>query len=131
MVQRSRDWLRESQAELAAAEHLLAAGDWSWCCFTAQQAAEKAVKALCEEFRVSHLGHNLNELLGALRAHILAPESVRMACARLNRYYIPARYPDSFDNGAPVEQFFEPDARQACQDAADVYRFAEGAVGPP
>ncbi|MEO0248010.1 MAG: HEPN domain-containing protein [candidate division WOR-3 bacterium] len=130
-MQRAKDWLKEAQAELCAASDLLKGRHWSWCCFTCQQAAEKALKALCEHFRTPQFGHNLNVLAQAVATHVAVPEPVRMACARLNRYYIPTRYPNAFDRGAPTEQFFEADARQALTDAEEVIRFAEGLIGSP
>ncbi len=74
-------------------------------------------------------GHNLNVLLEALSAHIMVSESLRQACAHLNRYYIPTRYPNAFDRGAPADQFFEEDARQALGEAEEVVGFAEGIIG--
>ena len=41
-MDRSNDWLDQARGELAAARVLLTAGHWAWCCFTSQQAAEKA-----------------------------------------------------------------------------------------
>ena len=130
-MQRAKDWLKEAQAELHASRDLLGGKHWSWCCFTCQQAAEKALKAICEHFRSPQFGHNLNLLLQAVEAHATVPESVRMACGRLNRYYIPTRHPNSFDRGAPADQFFEADARQALEDMEEVYRLAESLVGSP
>ena len=130
-MQRARDWLREAQAELKAARDLFADRHWSWCCFTCQQAAEKALKALCEHFRNPQLGHNLNLLLQAVETHASVTESLRRACAQLNRYYIPTRYPNAFDRGAPVDQFFEADAREALDQAQEVVGFAEGIIGSP
>lgn len=130
-MQRTQDWLREAEAELQAARDLLAHGHWSWCCFTCQQAAEKALEALGEHFRHPLVGHNLNVLLQALRSHIVIPDEVPQACARLNRHYIPTRYPNAFDQGAPVDQFFEPDAQEAIHDAELVLRFARSVVGAP
>jgi len=49
-------------------------------------------------------------LVQAVQAHTNIHDSVRMACARLNRYYILTRYPDAFDRGAPADQFFAADA---------------------
>lgn len=128
-MQRARDWFREAQAELDAARDLYKGGHWSWCCFTCQQAAEKAVKAICEHLRTPQFSHNLNLLLQAVEAHTAVFDHLRRACARLNRYYIPTRYPNAFDRGAPAEQFFEEDARQALEDAEEVIKFAEGIVG--
>lgn len=128
-MQRSLDWLREAEGELQAAQDLYKHGHWSWCCFTCQQAAEKALKAIGEHFRQHLIGHNLNLLVQTLQNFIAVPESVRLACARLNRYYIPTRYPNAFDRGAPVDQFFEPDAREALEDARTVVDFARSVVG--
>ncbi|MDF2957719.1 MAG: HEPN domain protein [Candidatus Alkanophagales archaeon MCA70_species_1] len=122
-MRRERDWLREAEAEFEAARDLYAHGHWSWCCFTCQQAAEKALKALAEHFREPKFGHNLNMLIKELGRHTSIPEDVRGAAARLNRYYIPTRYPNAFDRGAPADQFFEEDAQQALEDARGVIEF--------
>ena len=128
MAQRVEDWLLEAQAELRAARDLHKGKHWSWCCFTCQQAAEKALKAVCEHFRSPQFGHNLNVLLQAVEVHVSAQEAVRGACASLNRYYIPTRYPDAFPQGAPADQFFEADARQAIANAEEVVKYAEDTV---
>lgn len=127
-MQRAQDWLVEAQAELRAARSLLEGGHWSWCCFTCQQAAEKALKALCEHFRTPQFGHNLNVLVQALEAHRPVEQTISAACARLNRYYILTRYPDAFPQGAPADQFFEADAREATEDAQRVVKFAESVI---
>lgn len=130
-MQRAADWLREARAELDAARNLFGGGHWSWCCFTSHQVAEKALKAVSEQFRTPQFGHNLNLLVHAAETHQAVPGSVRMACTRLNRHYIPTRYPNAFDRGAPVDQFFEPDARQALEDAQEVVDFATRVIGSP
>jgi len=71
----------------------------------------------------------MNLLLQAVETFVAVTESLRMACARLNRYYIPTRYPDAFDRGAPADQFFASDARQAIADAEEVLGFATGIIG--
>ena len=38
---RSIDWLKQSEAEFKAATDLLNTNNFAWCCFTAQQSAEK------------------------------------------------------------------------------------------
>ncbi len=130
-MQRAQDWITQARAELRARRDLLPGQHWSWCCFTCQQAAEKALKALCEHFRTPQFGHNLNLLVQAVEAHTRVGESMRMACARLNRYDIPTRYPDAFDRGAPADQCFDADAQQAVTDAEEVVQFATGIIGSP
>lgn len=129
-MQRAYDWLGEARAEFRAAQDLFRHQHWAWCCFTAQQAAEKALKALCDYLRILQFGHNLNLLLEAVEQFTSIPEPVRTASARLNRYYIPTRYPNAFDRGVPADQFFEPDARQALEDAEEVIRFVAGIIRP-
>ncbi len=127
-MQRTKDWLRQAEAELQAAKDLLAHGHWFWCCFTCQQAAEKAIKAVGEHFRQHLIEHELILLLDELQAFTAIPENVHQACARLNRHYIPTRYPNAFDRGAPVDKFFEQDAREAVQDAEMVLEFARSVI---
>jgi len=129
-VQREQDWLGQARAELTAARVLLDNGQWAWCCFTSQQAAEKALKALSERHRLPHLGHNLNDLLADVEARVTIPDKLRQACRALNRLYIPTRYPDAFERGVPAEQYGEQDAHEAVQDAEEVVAFAEGLIGP-
>ncbi len=128
-MRRVQDWLREAEAEFQAASDLLAHRHWSWCCFTCQQAAEKALKALGEHFRELQFGHNLNLLIQALEVYTSIPEPIRQAASRLNRCYIPTRYPNAFDRGAPADQFFEADAREALEDAKEVMEFVRSVVG--
>ncbi|MEM0241373.1 MAG: HEPN domain-containing protein [Candidatus Nezhaarchaeales archaeon] len=40
------DWLAEAKADLKHAEMSISTGGYNWACFIAQQAAEKALKAL-------------------------------------------------------------------------------------
>jgi HEPN domain-containing protein len=45
-MRRHSDWLRQAQRDLEHARRSQEAGDYEWACFAAQQAAEKALKAL-------------------------------------------------------------------------------------
>jgi HEPN domain-containing protein len=46
VVSRARDWFRQSLRDLELAERIMYADYYEWACFVAQQAAERAVKAL-------------------------------------------------------------------------------------
>jgi len=127
-MQRVDDWLNEAFAEQRAARDLFQGKHWSWCCFTCQQATEKVLKAMCEYYRIPQYGHNLNQLLQTVGTRREIQVSVQAACARLNRYYIPTRYPDAFSQGAPADQFFEDDANQALADMDLVITFAKKSI---
>ena len=121
---RSIDWLKQSEAEFKAATDLLNTNNFAWCCFTAQQSAEKSIKAILNHLQSDTLGHNLNTLIQEVEQHLQVDQAVINACIRLNRFYIPTRYPDAFASGVPAEQYFDQDANQAVQDAEEVIRFA-------
>ena len=127
---RTTDWLGQAEAELKAAKDLLVTDNYAWCCFTSHQAAEKALKAILEHLRTRMLGHNLNELVEAVGRHITVEVDLKAACARLNRLYIPTRYPDAFVSGVPAEQYFQIDAEQAIEDAERVVNFARTTLRP-
>lgn len=46
MPSRARDWLAQALVDLEEAQDARRAGRHEWACFAAQQAAEKAAKAL-------------------------------------------------------------------------------------
>lgn len=125
---RTIDWLGQAEAELKAAKDLLATDNYAWCCFTSHQAAEKGLKAILEHLRARTPGHNLNELIEAVGHHIAVNVDLKAACARLNRLYIPTRYPDAFVSGVPAEQYFQADAKQAIEDAERVVNFAKTVI---
>lgn len=127
-MRRPQDWLKQAQAEYEAARSLYEDGHWAWCCFTCQQAAEKALKAVLEHFGDAQTGHNLNHLLAVAEEYVGATDAVRDACRRLNRLYIPTRYPDAFSEGVPAEQYVQMDAQEALHDADAVLRYAREAI---
>ena len=127
---RSIDWLKQSEAEFKAATDLLNTNNFAWCCFTAQQSAEKSIKAILNHLQSDALGHNLNTLIQEVEQHLQVNQAVINACIRLNRFYIPTRYPDAFASGVPAEQYFDQDANQAVQDADEVLRFARTIIQP-
>ncbi|MEM2909794.1 MAG: HEPN domain-containing protein [Nitrososphaerota archaeon] len=89
------DWLDSSEADLKHAKKSLEIGDYSWACFAAQQAAEKALKAL-----VIHVigeyprGHDLVKLYRMIKEVVKLKVS-EGGLARLSAYYTQARYPNA------------------------------------
>jgi len=128
---RWQDWLDQARADQATAEDLSKTHHWEWCCFACQQAAEKYMKAFLETHRAEHEGHSLNALIGRVARLVEVNDDVRDACAALNRYYIPTRYPDAHEQGAPVNLYTERDAKSALSDLRIVAEFIAPFVKPP
>ncbi|MCX8011717.1 MAG: HEPN domain-containing protein [Desulfobacterota bacterium] len=86
-------------------------------CFIAQQAGEKALKAClygCGERRV--IGHSLFELAEALSLKDVSFQEVIKEAKRLDRFYIPTRYPNGLPGGCPFQIFTFNDFSEAYQD---------------
>ena len=120
MAERSADWLRQAEHDCQHARNASADGDYDWACFAAQQAGEKALKALVARLGGDAWGHSLLTLVTALSP--LEPEvaPLREAAIVLDRFDIPTRYPNGFDAGAPADYFLEADARQAIAHAEQI-----------
>lgn len=129
MAQRYMDWFRQAEADLRHARHALDDGDFEWSCFAAQQAAEKALKALFQKLGMEAWGHTLTALIGNLPPDVrLAPDLID--CARtLDKHYIPTRYPNSFDTGAPTDFYTRQDAEQAIRCAEALLEFCRRQIG--
>ena len=89
-------------------------------CFQAQQAAEKALKAVCQHVgRLFRYTHDLEELGSELVAHgIFVPEAVKDAVI-LTKYAYETRYP------GPYEPVTEDEYEQAIRLAESVVVWAE------
>ncbi|RLI85031.1 MAG: DNA-binding protein [Archaeoglobales archaeon] len=128
MPERSQDWMRQAKRDFEMAKEAMNDGFYEWSCFAAQQAAEKAVKAVFQKMGSVAWGHSVFDLLRALSAKISVPDDV-LNCARaLDRYYIPTRYPNGFDSGSPFEYFTEEDARNAILYCRRVIEFCESVL---
>ncbi|MHC4181351.1 MAG: HEPN domain-containing protein [Planctomycetota bacterium] len=129
MANRSLDWLRQAEADLRHARHAAECGDYEWSCFAAQQAAEKAVKALFQHLGMEAWGHTLTVLVGNLGAHLAVPGEL-VDCAKvLDKHYIPTRYPNGFDSGAPTDFYTKAEAAQATQDGEKILAFCRDQIG--
>ncbi len=99
------------------------AGDYDWACFAAQQSAEKAVKGLMPAKGGEGWGHSVLRLLKDLSQLTTVSESLIRPAMRLDKHYIPTRYPNGFDTGAPKEYYTDEDANQAIEDAKAIVDF--------
>ncbi len=122
-MNRWRDWWQQSSRDLTHARHVVADADHEWAAFAAQQAAEKALKAVVIAHGGEPWGHLTTGLAEALPEGITAPVPVLDAARRLDKHYIPARYPNGFADGYPGKLYTQGEAEQAIHDATLITEF--------
>jgi HEPN domain-containing protein len=119
-MRRPHDWFRQAELDLAAARDARRFAHHEWACFAAQQAAEKAAKALHESVGTEAWGHSVAELLRGLDD---VPAEIVDAARVLDKHYIPARYPNSHPTGAPGDLYTAPEADRALGDAQAIIEY--------
>ncbi len=85
----------QAEGDLAHTRSDLRRGFYDWACFSAQQAAGKAVKAVLYRMGLEVWGHSVADLLEALAERYEVPDALREAALELDKAYIPTRYPDA------------------------------------
>ncbi len=129
MANRYSDWFRQAEADLQHARHSLQFGDFEWCCFAAHQAAEKALKAIFLKQGMDAWGHTLTVLIGNLPKTVSPPPEELLNFARmLDKFYIPTRYPNSFDFGAPTDFYTKEEAQNAIKQAEAILEYCRDSL---
>ena len=131
MAERSGDWLSQARRDLESARAQRAAGFYEWACFISQQASEKALKAVVQKLGGEPWGQSIVELLGPLQERLEVPDALRGSAVNLDRYYIPARYPNGWAAGSPADYFSAEDANVAIGHSQAILRFCEGVLARP
>lgn len=125
MGSRQGDWLRQADADLRHARRARDDASHEWACFAAQQAAEKALKAALLSRGADAWGHTVTALLGLVATEEDAAGAALVDCAKtLDKHYIPTRYPNGFDSGAPTDFYTRKDADDAIACADRLLRYA-------
>ncbi len=125
---RHQDWLKQAKRDLAHARDSLKGGYFEWSCFAAQQAAEKAVKAVYQKIGAEAWGHSVSELLGELPNKMKVGRPLLEFAKELDKYYIPARYPNAYPVGAPYEFYTKREAERAIKNAQKIIAFCEDQI---
>ncbi|GIV79523.1 HEPN domain-containing protein [Litorilinea aerophila] len=123
-MNRYQDWLAQAERDLQRAAIDIKYEYWEWACFTAQQAAEKAVKALLMHQGYSAWGHSITPMLRNLET-LNVPTALIEKAQSLDAYYIPTRYPNGFAEGKPADYYNESQAREAVDAATEIIRFCK------
>jgi HEPN domain-containing protein len=124
MPSRASDWFNQAVRDLEQAQDSQTAGRHEWACFAAQQAAEKAVKALHLYQGQEAWGHVIARLLQQLPATLALPADLIEKARVLDNFYIPARYPNSHPQGAPFEHYGPLQSETAVNYAREIIEFA-------
>jgi HEPN domain-containing protein len=128
LANRSADWLSQAQKDYEQAVRSREAGVHEWACFIAQQAAEKAVRALHLAMGQEAWAHVVAKLLRELPALLVVPPDLVDRAMVLDNYYIPARYPDSHPEGAPFQHFGVLQSGGAIEHAGKIIEFVRSEV---
>ena len=114
----SEEWLKKAQedldvvGEIISKEHLT-----NMVAFHSQQAVEKTLKAIIEEFEIGfEKTHNLERLIGIVRKQINVDVDLDMI-KRLDEVYISTRYPSDLG--------LLPSGKPSIQDAKELFNFAD------
>jgi HEPN domain-containing protein len=90
-------------------------------CFISQQAGEKILKAcLYATGKRLVIGHSLMEMALDLEKKDNTFRDIRNQAKRLDRFYIPTRYPNGLPGGSPFLVYSADDLAEACKDLKKV-----------
>jgi len=127
MSDRSKDWLQQAKRDLEHASKDVSDAYYEHACFEAQQAAEKGVKAVYQHLHSDAWGHRVSKLLQELSdLGEPAPADLIDDGKILDQYYVPTRYPNGFESGAPMDFFTEEQASDAVRRAEKIIQWCEG-----
>jgi HEPN domain-containing protein len=88
-----------------------------------QQASEKGLKALIMTRGGEPWGHSVSGLVEALPPEVDAPADLIEMASRLDKHYIPARYPNGFAAGYPGKLYTRGEAQGTIADAEKILEF--------
>jgi HEPN domain-containing protein len=123
MTNRAQDWFSQAQRDLLHAEDSRRSGHHEWACFAAQQAAEKAVKALHLHLKQEAWGHVVARLLDELPDEVIVPQELVEKARVLDNFYIPTRYANGHPSGAPFEHYGTLQSEEAVEYAREIIEF--------
>lgn len=123
MPDRSGDWLRQSFRDMEQARDSRSADRHEWACFAAQQAAEKAIKALHLHLGQEAWGHVVRKLIEELPPSVAVPTALLDKARVLDSFYLPTRYANGHPEGSPFEHYGSLQSEEAIKYAGEVIEF--------
>ncbi|MBU1327340.1 HEPN domain-containing protein [Patescibacteria group bacterium] len=119
------NWLAKAADDLRWCQASISGNVWHGACFSAQQAAEKALKAfLYSQGKQLHKIHDLSALLEQCRTIDTSFETIRERILPLIDYYLQTRYPDMGD----FIDYTKEKAQRAHDDARMIVNFVSSRI---
>jgi HEPN domain-containing protein len=128
MSRRANDWFRQAEKDFQHSQNSFNTQDYEWSCFAAQQAAEKALKALYQHIGGESFGHSLLRMLRELPPELQPDRKLFKKAAELDKFYIATRYPNGFDWGAPMDYFDVEDAQKAIAYSEEIISYVKSQI---
>ena len=121
MSNRAKDWFAQAERDLEQARASQRDARHEWACFAAQQAGEKAAKALHLHLGQEAWGHVVARLLQELPIPV-SDEMVDKARV-LDNFYVATRYANGHPDGPPFEHYGTLQSTQAIEYAHTIIEF--------
>jgi HEPN domain-containing protein len=96
---------------------------YNWACFSAQQSAEKAIKAVFQKMGAEAWGHSVIDLLNELAKKHNVPAELSNGALELDKAYIPTRYPNAHPSGSPRNRYTKDEAKRLIEHAEKILQF--------
>ena len=123
MSDRSSDWMAQAKRDLEHAAKDVVDRYYEHACFEAQQAAGKAAKAVYLRRHADAWGHRVAKLLEGFLPEDRPRQELIDDAKILDQMYIPARYPNGFESGAPMDFFTKEQAEDAVRRADKIIQW--------
>ena len=123
-------WIREAENTLGQAERNCRQDAYNLACFLAEQAAQKALKAVryLDGARFVTI-HSISELIVEISKNRPEFLTLRSSAAILDQYYLTTRYPDAVAEPAiPSEIFTKEQAEQALSIARTIFQTCQSLI---
>lgn len=122
-MERSADWMDQAEGDLRHARADMKEGFYEWACFSAQQSAENAIKAVFQKMGAEAWGHSVADLLKELAKRHDIPEKLLDEAFELDKAYIPTRYPNAHPSGSPRSRYIKEEAKRLIGYAERIVNF--------
>lgn len=119
-VKEAERWLGQAERDLSAARNSARDGFHEWACFQAQQAGEKAAKAVLLFLGMTgRSSHSVLELLETAVEDRPELASLHAAAKLLDDQYLASRYPDATPGTKTPGARYQPEDSQTCITASE------------